>query len=128
MPLWGVCYLPISLMWQWHGDTFIIQFSGTNILSDLPSYHQYALCKWGNLKLRGVRNFSQILERQHLGWIWWGIILLQYLRAMQYICCHISCLPPHFSTSFHSFPQSELLLVIKVLGKYMLRTKVLNAI
>lgn len=34
-------FLPMSLVWQWHEDVFIIQFLESKILSDQLSYCQY---------------------------------------------------------------------------------------
>lgn len=41
MSLWGMHFLPMSLVWQWHEDAFIIQFLESKILSDQLSYCQY---------------------------------------------------------------------------------------
>lgn len=63
MSLWGVRFLPVSLMWQWHGDAFIIRFPGSNILSDQLSY-----CQYGPVQMR-KRRVKRGLELSSNAWV-----------------------------------------------------------
>lgn len=104
MSLWAVRFLPISLMWQWHGDALIIQLLGSNILSDQLSYYQYTLVQMRKWRVNGVLELCS-----HT----WAVILgLNFIRNHSVVLCkrHGTHLLPHTmpaSPSLHLTPFSS---------------------